>query len=71
MEELDVFAKVNEPTNGVEEWSLKRMVMICVDLTRLNQSVPRERHPLPAVEQVLAQLTGAKIFSKFDANSGF
>ena len=30
-----------------------------------------ERHPLPAVDQTLAQLAGAKLFSKLDANSGF
>ena len=42
-----------------------------VDLTRLNDSVCRERHPLPVVDQILAQLAGAKIFSKLDANSGF
>ena len=41
------------------------------DLSRLNESVCRERHPLPVVEQVLAQLTGAKLFSKLDSNSGF
>ena len=46
-------------------------VRICVDLTQLNKSVQRERHQLLAVEQVLAQLTGAKVFSKLDANSGF
>ena len=31
----------------------------------------REKHLLPAVEQTLAQLAGAKVFSKLDANSGF
>ena len=46
-------------------------VRICVDLTRLNDSVCRERHPLPAVDQTLAQLAGARVFSKLDANSGF
>ena len=46
-------------------------VRICVDLTHLNQSVKRKCHQLPAVEQVLAQLTGAKSFSKLDADSGF
>ena len=35
---------------------------------KLNESV---RHPLPAVDQVLAQLAGATVFSKLDANSGF
>ena len=46
-------------------------VRICVDLTHLNKNVCRERHPLPAVEQMLAQLAGARVFSKLDANSGF
>ena len=46
-------------------------VRICVDLTQLNQSVKRERHQLPAVDQVLAQVAGAKVFSKLDCNSGY
>ena len=46
-------------------------VRICVDLKPLNESVIREVHPLPKVDETLAQLTGAKVFSKLDANSGF
>ena len=46
-------------------------VCIYVDLTRLNDNVCRERPPLPAVDQTLAQLAGARVFSKLDANSGF
>ena len=46
-------------------------VRICVDLTRLNQSVLREYHPLPNIDDTLAQLTGAKKFTKLDANSRF
>ena len=75
MVKLGVISPVTEPT----EWCagmvpvVKRngSVRVCVDLTHLNQSVKRERHQLPSVEQVLAQLTGARIFSKLDANSGF
>jgi len=47
-----------------------RAVRICVDLTKLNQSVKRERYILPSVEQVLVQIGSAKVFSKLDANSG-
>ena len=47
------------------------MVRICVDLTHLNKSVCRERHPLPAVKQTLAQLAGARVFSKLNVNSDF
>ena len=46
-------------------------VRICVDLKPLNQNVLREVHPLPKVDDTLAQLSGAKLFSKLDANSGF
>ena len=68
-------SRVREPT----EWCAGMVVVpktdssvrICVDLTRLNESVRRERHPLPAVEQTLAQLAGARVFFKLDANSGF
>ena len=46
-------------------------VRICVDLKPLNQNVLREYHPLPNVDETLAQLAGAEKFSKLDANSGF
>jgi len=46
-------------------------VRICIELKPLNESVLREVHPLPKVDETLAQLTGAKVFSKLDANSGF
>ena len=75
MEKMGVIARVHQPT----EWCAGMVVVpksnsrvrICVDLTRLNQSVKRERHPLPALDQTLAQLAGAKVFMKLDANSDF
>jgi hypothetical protein len=46
-------------------------VRICVDLKHLNKSVMRELHLLPRVDETLAQLQGARVFSKIDANCGF
>ena len=46
-------------------------ICICVDLKPLNENVQYEVHPLPTVDDTLAQLTGAKMFSSLDANSGF
>ena len=46
-------------------------VCICVDLKALNESVMRETHPIPKVDDTLAQLSGAALFTKLDANSGF
>ena len=75
MEQLGVITKVEGPT----DWCAGMVVVpkpngtirICVDLTKLNLSVRRERHPLSAVQQALAQLAGAEVFTKLDANSGF
>ena len=39
-------------------------IQLCVELLRLNDSVIRERHILPSVDQVLAQLADARVFSK-------
>ena len=46
-------------------------IRICVDFRPLNEVVLREVHPLPKVDETLAQLAGATVFSKLDANSGF
>ncbi|GBN33420.1 hypothetical protein AVEN_158695-1 [Araneus ventricosus] len=46
-------------------------VRICVDLIELNKNVMRELHPLTKAEYSLNLLTGAKLISKLDANSGF
>lgn len=43
-------------------------VRICVDLKPLNESVLRENYPLPKMDETLAQLSSASIFSKLDAN---
>ena len=75
MLQLGVIERVNQPT----EWCSGMVVVpkpngnvrICIDLTKLNTSVLRERHILPSVEQVLAQIGGARFFTKLDANSGF
>ena len=57
MEELGVIKKVEQPT----DWCAGIVVVpkpngslrLCVDLTKLNASVRRERHVLPAVDQTL------------------
>ncbi len=46
-------------------------IRICVDLQPLNENVVREIHLIPSVDEILAQLAGAKLFSKLDAKSGF
>ena len=75
METMGVISKVDTPTpwcaGMVVAPKKSGAVRICVDLKPLNKSVLREVHPLPRVDDTLAQLKGAKLFSKLDANSGF
>ncbi|KAL1256519.1 hypothetical protein QQF64_012064 [Cirrhinus molitorella] len=75
MERLGVISRVEEPT----EWCAGIVVVpkksgdprICVDLTKLNESVRREKYILPSAEQTLGLLAGASVFSKLNANMGF
>lgn len=75
MEEQGVISRVEEPM----EWCAgmvvvpksKGRVRICVDLTKLNPNVLQERHILPAVEQTLAQVSGARVFSSWMLTPGF
>ena len=75
MQEDDIIRPVTTPT----DWCAPIVVVpksngsvrICVDLTKLNESVRRENFPLPTTDQLLAQLSGATIFSTLDCNSGF
>ena len=75
MEKLGVISRVEEPTPwcaGIVVVPKKSgSIRICVDLKPLNESVLRETHPIPKVDKTLAQLAGATVFSKLDANSGF
>ena len=75
MESMGVIEKNNDPT----PWCVGMVVVpkrdgkirICVDLKPLNESVLREIYPLPRIDDTLAQLSGAKLFSKLEVNSGF
>ena len=75
MKNLGVITEVNVPT----EWCARMVVVpkpdgnirICVDLTKLNENVLRETYPPPKIDNLLAQISESKIFTKLDCNSGF
>ena len=75
MLKLGVISRVVEPTQWCAPMVIvpkpSRDVRICVDLTKLNENVLREVHPLPSVDYTLAKFGGSKIFSKMDTNSAF
>ena len=75
MEAQGVISKVQQPTTWcagmVVAKKKNRGVIICIDLKLLNRCVLREHYPLPKVDDILGQLTGATVFSKLDVNGRF
>ena len=46
-------------------------VRLCLDPRDLNKAIQREHYPMQTVEEVVTELSGAKVFSVLDATSGF
>ena len=46
-------------------------IRLCVDMRRANTAVRRERHPMPTIDDVLHEMTGAATFSKLDLTQSF
>ena len=44
-------------------------IRTCVDVRSLDQSIIRERHAIPAIDDVVADLNGSKVFTKI--NQGY
>ena len=75
MEALGVISKVEIHTpwcaGMVVAQKPNGAIRICVYLKPLNECVLSEVYPLPRVDEILAQLSGSRVFSKLDANSRF
>ena len=75
LEELDII----EPVTGPTPWMSPIVVVpkssgqvrICVDMREENKAVKREKHLMPTIDDLLADLNGATVFSKLDVSSGY
>ena len=58
-DKLGVIARVEQPPDWCAGMAVVQKpngkVRICIDLTKLNESVRQERHPLSSVDQILAE----------------
>ena len=46
-------------------------VRICIDTKDFNRTLKRSHYPLPTIEEILSNLSRAKVFSVLDARNGF
>ena len=66
MEEAGVIVRQTEPTEWVSSMVTvikPSKIRICIDPRDLNQAIKREHYPMKTIEEVLAEIPGAKVFS--------
>ncbi|XP_060556789.1 uncharacterized protein K02A2.6-like [Ruditapes philippinarum] len=76
LEDLDIIEKVEGPTDWVSPIVLEpkpktNQIRICVDMRLPNQAIKRTRHIIPTIDDMIVDLSGAKVFSKLDLNHGY
>ena len=75
MEKTGVIRKVDEPTEWVNSMVVVEKpngeLRICLDPRNLNKAIKREYYQLPTFEEISSRLSGAKVFTKLDANKGY
>ena len=75
MESEGVINKQTEPKDWVNSMVVVPKpygkVRICIDPCDLNKAVLREHYPVKTIEDILLEITEAKVFSKLDAVSGY
>lgn len=75
LERLEIIEKINEPTDWVHPLVVVKKpngkLRICLDPKELNKVIKREYFQMPTIDDMLAELSGATVFSILDANMGF
>ena len=75
LEEQKIISPVDQPTpwvNSVVVTTKKSGALrICVNPRPLNKALKRETYPMPILDEILPELSKAKVFSTVDLRSGF
>ena len=72
---LGIIKPVDEPTDWVSNLVIATKepgdVRLCLDSKHLYRALKREHYPLPVIDDVLPDLSKAKVFTKVDARNGY
>ncbi|XP_062541083.1 uncharacterized protein K02A2.6-like [Armigeres subalbatus] len=74
MEQQGVICKQEDNTDWVSNIVLVKRnnkIRVCLDPIVLNKALKRPHYPMPTVNEILPELTNAKVFSTLDAKCGF
>ena len=75
LEKLGVIKPVVTPTDWVSSLVIVKKpsgkIRLCIDPKPLNKALKRCHYPLPIIEDLLPELSKAKVFSKCDVKNGF
>ena len=75
LEKKGLLVPVDVPTDWVSSLVIAQRrngkIHLCIDPKPLNKALKRNRYPLPLLNDLLAKLTNAKVFSVVDAKNGF
>lgn len=74
MEQKGVITKVTEPTPWISNMVViekNDKLRICIDPTPLNKALLRSHFQIPTIEEILPEITNAKIFTVLDAKDGY
>ena len=73
--EMDILEKTDGPTPWVSPIVVvpkkSGEVRICVDMREANVAIKREKHLIPTIDDLIAYLNGAAMFSTLDLRAGF
>ena len=74
MEQIGVIVRQTEPTDWVNSMVAvvkSNKIRICIDPRDLSKAIQREYFPMMTIEEVVAGMPQAKVFSVLDATSGY
>ena len=74
LEEKGIITKAVEPSQWISSMVVvakPQKIRICLDPKDLNRAIQRPKFQMPTLEELLPELSKARIFSSFDAKDGF
>ena len=75
LERLDIIERVEGPTPWISPIVVvpkkSGEVRICVDMREANKAVKKEKHLMPTIDDLIADLNGATHFTTLDLSSGY